>query len=61
MKYLRDYKIEIMADNNDSVYWQMYYKGEHKESTDEDKVILSDMLHNVLTLIEESQTVNHVR
>ena len=54
MKYLRDYRIEIMADNNDYVHWQMYYKGERKESTDEDKVILSDMLHNVLNLIEDS-------
>ena len=52
--FARDYKIEVAADTRDNVYWKMTRKGERVSPTDEDKEMLSMMLRNVLTMIDNS-------
>jgi hypothetical protein len=52
--FARDYKIEVAADNKDSVFWKMIRKGEHVSPTDEDKEMAVDMLRKVLTMMETS-------
>ena len=52
--FARDYKIEVAADNSDSVFWRLYRKGEVVSPTDEDKEMAVTMLRKVLRMMEKS-------
>lgn len=44
--YNQDYKIVISADINGEIYWQMFRKGEPIFPTENEKILMKEMIDN---------------
>lgn len=61
VRFKRDYKIVIAADNNDNVYCQVSRKGEFASLTDEDNKIVSEMISEINEKINYMKTIEELK
>lgn len=61
VRFKRDYRIVVSADNNDNVYCQVSRKGEFASLTDEDNKIVSEMISEINEKINYMKTIEELK